>query len=66
MRMPLEACREPTGSYNRLPEVYTYFLTHAPYTCIVQFWHISNMPPLDFCIAALFVKYWSAIANGLL
>ena len=40
----------------------------APYTRIVVFWHISNMPSMisqsqiscntpTFCIAAIFVKY---------
>ena len=53
MRVPLAACLEPAGSYNILPEmpyVFEYetndlFLIRAPYTRIVVFWHISNMPP---------------------
>ena len=47
MRAPLEACREPAGSYNRLLDVLyvfehktQYLLIHAPYTRIVIFWHI--------------------------
>ena len=40
-----------------------YILIHAPYTCVVVFWHISNIPqtislsqicydnPMFFCIA---------------
>ena len=48
----LAAFREPAGSYNRLLDVLyvfehkmQYLLIHAPYTRIVVFWHISNMPP---------------------
>ena len=46
------ACREPVESYNRLLDgLYVfehktqYLLIRVPYTCIVLFWHISNMPP---------------------
>ena len=52
MRVSLAACRELVGSYNRLPEVpyvsehkTQYLSVHDPYTPIVVFWHISNMPP---------------------
>ena len=52
MRAPLAACREPVGSCDRLREVLyafehktLYLLTHAPYTHILVFWHISNIPP---------------------
>ena len=45
-----------------------YVLIHAPYTPIMVFWYISNIPPMisqsqffcnttTFCIAAIFVKY---------
>ena len=51
MRVPLAACGEPAGSYNRLFEVLyafehktQYILVHDPYTPIVVFWHISIMP----------------------
>ena len=51
MRMPLVACREPAGSYNRLLEVLyvfehkmQYLLSYDSYTFIVVFWHIGNMP----------------------
>ena len=47
MRDPLEDCREPAWSYNRLLDVLyvfehktQYLLIHAPYTRIVIFWHI--------------------------
>ena len=54
MRAPLVACREPTGSYNRLPIVLyvfehktQYLLIHAPYTHIPVFWRNSDImsPP---------------------
>ena len=52
MQAPIAACPEPVGSYNILFDVLylfqhktQYILIHAPYTCIVVFWHISNMPP---------------------
>ena len=52
MLAPLASCREPVGSCDRRCEVLyifehktQYILIHAPYTRIVVFWHISNMPP---------------------
>ena len=51
MRAPLAACREPEISCDRLREVLyvcehktQYILIHAPFTRIVVFWHISNVP----------------------
>ena len=54
-----------------------YILIHAPYTPIVVFWNINNMPPSIswsqiccntpmFCIAAIFLKYCSTTASWLL
>ena len=59
MRTLLAACRKLAVDYNTLPNVlyvferetkYMYMLIHAPYiyTCIVVFWHISDIPPLYF------------------
>ena len=74
-RRPQAACREPAGSYDKTTRTATcfehktqYLLIRAPYTCIVVFWHISNIPPMisqsqiscntpTFYIAAIFVKY---------
>ena len=46
------ACRDTVGSYNRLSHVLYVFehkmqypSIHAPYTHIVEFWHINNMFP---------------------
>ena len=68
---PQAACREPAGSYDKTTRVALcfehktqYLLIRAPYTCIVVFWHISNIPPMisqsqiscnttTFCIAAI-------------
>ena len=51
MQAPLVACRKPMGSYNRFPNVFyvskhkmQYLLIRAPYTRVVVFWHIHNMP----------------------
>ena len=51
MGAPLVARREPVGNYRRpleLPYVFEqktqYILIHAPYTRLVVFWHISNIP----------------------
>ena len=54
MRVPLTACRQPAGSYDKptrlLGVLYVfehktqYILIHDPYTRIVVFWHISNIP----------------------
>ena len=47
------ACREPAGSYDKTTRTAIYFehkaqylLIRAPYTRIVVFWHISNIPPM--------------------
>ena len=49
------ACREPAGSYDKTTRTAIcfehktqYLLIRAPYTRIVVFWHISNIPPHDF------------------
>ena len=46
------ACREPAGSYDKTTRTAIcfehktqYLLIRAPYTSIVVFWHISNIPP---------------------
>ena len=77
---PQAACREPAGSYDKTTRTAIcfehktqYLLIRAPYTRIVVFWHISNIPPPPpppmisqsqiscntptFYIAAIFVKY---------
>ena len=73
MQALLEACRKLVGDCNRLPEVQYDFehkawdlLIYAPYSCIVVFQHISDIPrrislrqicyntPM-FCIVAIFV-----------
>ena len=53
MRAPLAACREPAGKLWQLSKVLLvfehkaqYFLIHAPFTHIVLFWHIGNVPPV--------------------
>ena len=69
------AGREPAGSYDKTTRTAICFehktqypLIRAPYTRIVIFWHISNIPPMisqsqiscdtpTFYIAAIFVKY---------
>ena len=50
---PQAACREPAGSYDKTTRTAIcfehktqYILIHAPYTRIVVFWHISNIPPM--------------------
>ena len=47
------ACREPAGSYDKTTRTAIcfehktqYLLIRAPYTPIVVFWHISNIPPM--------------------
>ena len=49
------AWREPAGSYDKTTRTAICFehktqclLIRVPYTRIVLFWHISNMPPHDF------------------
>ena len=53
MRAPLAAGRELAGKLWQLCKVLYVFehktqcpLIHAPYTRIVVFWHINNMPPM--------------------
>ena len=55
MRAPLAACRKSAGKLWQLCKVLyvfehktQYLLIHAPYTRIVVFWHIGNVPPSDF------------------
>ena len=75
---------EDIGSYDKttrtaicLEHKTQYLLIHAPYTRIVVFWHISNIPPMisqsqiscdtpTFYIAAIFVKYCYTTASWLL
>ena len=52
MRAPLVACRKPAESYDKTSGDAIWFeyktqslLIHAPYTRIVVFWHIGNIPP---------------------
>ena len=85
MPAPLAACREPAGKLWQLRKVLYVFehktqhlLIHAPFTRIVLFWHIGNVPPMisssqiccntaTFCIAAaIFVKYFYTTGSGLL
>ena len=49
---PQAACREPAGSYDKTTRTAIcfehktqYLLIRAPYTRIVVFWYISNIPP---------------------
>ena len=69
------ACREQAGSYDKTTRTAIcfehktqYLLICAPYTRIVVFWHIRNIPPMisqsqisyntpTFYTAAIFVKY---------
>ena len=53
MRASLAACREPAGKLWQLCKVLyvfehkvQYILIHAPFTRIVVFWHIGNVPPM--------------------
>ena len=53
MRAPLAACHEPAGKLWQLCEVLyvfehktQYLFIHAPFTRIVVFWHIGNVPPM--------------------
>ena len=52
-RRPQAASREPAGSYDKTTRTAIcfehktqYLLIRAPYTRIVVFWHISNIPPM--------------------
>ena len=47
------ACREPAGSYDKATRTAIWFehktqylLIRAPYTRIVVYWHINNIPPM--------------------
>ena len=80
----LAPCREPAGSYDKTTQTAIcfehktqYLLIRAPYTRIVVFWHISNIPPMisqsqiscnthTFYIAAMFVKYCYTTGSWLL
>ena len=53
MQAPLAACLEPAGKLWQLCKVLyvfehkaQYLLIHAPFTRIVVFWHIGNVPPM--------------------
>ena len=53
MRTPLAACREPVGKLWQLCKVLyvfeqkaQYLLIQAPFTRIVVFWHIGNVPQM--------------------
>ena len=57
MRAPLAACREPAGEpWQLCRALYVfehktqYLLIHAPFTRIVVFWHISNVPFVNIAI----------------
>ena len=52
MWAPLAACREPAGKLRQLYKVLyvfehkmQYLLIHVPFSRIVVFWHIGNVPP---------------------
>ena len=78
------ACREPAGSYDKTTRTAICFehktqplLIRAPYTHILVFWHISNIPPMisqsqiscnthTFYIAAIFGKYCYTTGSWLL
>ena len=53
MRAPLAACRKPVWKLWQLSKVLNvfeyktlYILIHAPFTRIVVFWHVGNVPPM--------------------
>ena len=76
---PQAAYREPVGSYDKATRTAIcfehktqYLLIRDPYTRIVVFWHISNIPPMisqsqiscntpSFYIAAILVKTQPAV-----
>ena len=84
MHVPLAACRKPAGKLWQLSNVLyvfehktQYLLIHAPYTRIVVFWHISNIPLMiskgqiwfntaTFCTAAICMKYCYTTGSWLL
>ena len=59
---PQAACREPAGSYDKTTAICfvhktQYLLIRAPYTCIVVFWHISNIIiNKNYCETGLLIK----------
>ena len=81
---PQAACREPAGSYDKTTRTAIcfehkthYLLIRVPYTRIVVFWHISNIPSMisqsqvncntpTFYIAAIFVQYCYTTGSWLL
>ena len=83
MQAPLAAFREPAGKLWPLCKVLYIFehktqdhLINAPFTRIVVFWHIGNVPPMisesQICynttriwIATIFVKYCYTTGSGL-
>ena len=78
------ACREPAGSYDKTIRTAIccehktqYHLIRTPYTRIIVFWHISNIPPMIshsqiscntpmLYIAEIFVRYYYTTACWLL
>ena len=78
------ACREPAGSYDKTTRTAIcfehktqYLLIRAPYTRIVVFRHISNIPPMisqsqisyntpTFYIATIVVNYCYTTGSWLL
>ena len=78
------ACPEPEGSYDKTTRTAIcfehktqYLLIRAPYTRIVVFWHISNIPPMisqsqiscntsTLYITAIFVRYCYTTGSWLL
>ena len=81
---PQAACREPAGSYDKTARIAIcfehktqYLLIRDPYTRIVVFWHISNIPLMisqsqiscnipTLYIAAIFVTYCYTTGSWLL
>ena len=81
---PQAACREPAGSYDKTTRTAIcfehktqYLLIRAPYTRIMVFWHISNIPAMisqsqiscntpTFYITTIFVKYCYTAGSWLL
>ena len=84
MRAVLAACHGLAMDYNIVPLVLyvfrhktQYALIHAPYTHIVVFWHIGNIPLVisksqiyyntsTFGIVVIFVKYCYTASSWLL
>ena len=84
IRAPLGGLSRTSGSYDKTTQTAIcfehktqYLLIRAPYTHIVVFWHISNIPPMisqsqiscntpTFYIATIFVKYCYTTGSWLL